>query len=267
MSNVTFLHEVTHAATIYALNPANRDKLTQAQKDAVDELIELHATATRKYESVKKFTPLSDENAYGFKSVEEFVAEAMANENFQEVLRKMKYEGTAKSLWNKFAEIIAKLFKVDNILGHTLANINVILQAPPSFSKEAVAYNSRGRSSRSVLNNTMPTNPGYMSFFENDIFKGRPSWDALKENMADLIENVTDTTRKYYLGGFTLRQLNDMIGHKIPQFRTFIDKVEAMLDDRNRMLEDTKKIVDKWSRFQSANPKLGKTLSGVMLWK
>ena len=110
----------------------------------------------------------------------------------------------------------------------------------------------------------MPTNPGYMGFMEK-VFGGRPTWGTVGDSMADLMENVNDTARKYYLGGFTLRQLNDMVGNKVPQFGTFIKKVESMLDDRNRMLEEVRKITDKWMKFQNVNPEKAKVLNGLML--
>jgi hypothetical protein len=169
-----------------------------------------------------------------------------------------------KTLWDKFTEFVSELFGLNNVLGYTLANVNVIMQAPSPLTGEAVALNAKGRSSRSVLNKTMPTNPGYMSFMEK-VFGGRDSWGTIGDSMADLMENVNDTARKYYLGGFTLRQLNDMVGNKVPQFRTFIEKVESMLDDRNQMLEEVRKITDKWMKFQNVNPEKAKVLNGLML--
>ena len=138
------------------------------------------------------------------------------------------------------------------------------MQAPSSLTGEAVALNARGRSSRSVLNKTMPTNPGYMGFMDK-VFGGRPTWGTIGDSMADLIDNVNNTTRKYYLGGFTLRQLNDMMGYRVPQFRTFIDKVESMLDDRNQRLEEVRKVTDKWMKWQDKNPEKAKVLNGLML--
>ena len=35
-------------------------------------------------------------------------------------------------------------------------------------------------------------------------------------SFSKLSDNLKDTTRKHYLGAFTLRQLDDMIGHRIP---------------------------------------------------
>lgn len=275
-SNYTFLHEMSHAATAYALDPRNYDKLTDQQKGAVTELRALY-----------EFTKRSGIKDYAFTSIDEFVAEAFSNENFQALLRTIPYKGTKeyftamkelkefkrqgefefgskKTLWDAFTDLVFKLFGMNNVLGYTLANANSILQAPPALTKEQAALNARGRKSRSVLSGTMPTNPGFMSFNEK-IFGGRPEWGAIKDNMATLIENVKDTTRQYYLGGFTLRQLNDMIGHRIPQFRTFINKVEGMLDERNRILEEVRKITDRWMRFTDNDPSKAKLLDRLMI--
>ena len=283
-STYTFLHEMMHAATAYSLNPVNYNKLTPQQQKAVTELTALYEFAKR--------TTLKE---YGFTSLDEFVAEAFTNEKFQQLLNSIPYKaGTEqfltatetmekverraqgelelaqptakakKTLWDKFTEFVSELFGLNNVLGYTLANANVIMQAPSALTGEAVALNARGRSARSVLNKTMPTNPGYMSFMEK-VFGGRPTWGTIGNGMADLIDNVNNTARKYYLGGFTLRQLNDLIGYRVPQFRTFIAKVESMLDDRNRMLEDVRKITDKWMKWQDKNPEKAKVLNGLML--
>jgi hypothetical protein len=251
--NYTFMHEMMHAATAYSLNPVNYSKLTPQQQKAVTELTALYEFAKR--------TTLKE---YGFTNLDEFVAEAFSNPTFQDILRGIPYEGGAKTLWDKFTEFVSELFGLNNVLGYTLANANVIMQAPSALTGEAVALNARGRSARSVLNKTMPTNPGYMSFMDK-VFGGRPTWGTIGDSMADLIDNVNNTARKYYLGGFTLRQLNDMIGYRVPQFRTFIAKVESMLDDRNRMLEDVRKITDKWMKWQGVNPEKAKVLNGLML--
>jgi hypothetical protein len=283
-STYTFLHEMMHAATAYSLNPVNYEKLNPQQQKAVTELTALYDFAKR--------TTLKE---YGFTSLDEFVAEAFTNEKFQQLLNSIPYKaGTEqfltatetmekverraqgelelaqptakakKTLWDKFTEFVSELFGLNNVLGYTLANANVIMQAPSALTGEAVALNARGRSARSVLNKTMPTNPGYMSFMDK-VFGGRPTWGTIGNGMADLIDNVNNTARKYYLGGFTLRQLNDLIGYRVPQFRTFIAKVESMLDDRNRMLEDVRKITDKWMKWQDKNPEKAKILNGLML--
>jgi hypothetical protein len=252
--NYTFLHEMMHAATAYALNPVNYSKLTSAQQEAVTELTALYEFARR--------TTLKE---YGFTNLDEFVAEAFSNPTFQDILRNIPYEGKNKTLWDKFTEFVAELFGLNNVLGYTLANANVIMQAPSALTGEAVALNAKGRSARSVLNKTMPTNPGYMGFVDNDIFKGRPTWEKVRGGVADLIDNVNNTTRKYYLGAFTLRQLNDIMGRKVPQFKAFVERAEAMFSERNKKLEGVRKITDKWMKWQNVNTEKAKVLNGLML--
>jgi hypothetical protein len=257
-SNYTFIHELVHAATLYALNDANFDSLTKQQQVAVTELKRLYDYA--------KTTEL---NEYGFENIEEFVAEAFSNETFQDILEQIPYKATqaqfrgeGKSLWDKFTELVAKIFGMDNVLGYTLANANIIMQAPPSFTSQAAAYNAKGK--RSILAGKLAVGPAPMQFAEK-LFAGKPSWERMKVSMPGFLEDMNDTLRKYYLGAFTLRQLNDMIGHRIPQFRTFLDTTEKMLDERNRILESTKDITDKWMRFQSKDPKKAEKMNLLML--
>jgi hypothetical protein len=257
-SNYTFIHELAHAATIYSLNEANFDSLTKQQQVAVTELKQLYNFAKR--------TGLDE---YGFQNVEEFVAEAFSNETFQSVLKQIPYKATqdqfrgeAKSLWGKFTELVAKLFGMDNVLGYTLANANVIMQAPPSFTGQAAAFNANKK--KSILAGKLAVGPGPMNFAEK-LFGGKPGWENMKVAMPGFLEDMNDTLRKYYLGAFTLRQLNDMIGHRIPQFREFLNTTEKMLDERNRILEQTKTITDKWMRYQSKNPEEAKKMNLLML--
>jgi hypothetical protein len=299
-STYTFLHEMMHAATAYSLNPANFSKLTPQQQKAVTELRALYDFAKRTTLKEYGFTNLDEFvaeaftnekfqqllNAIPYKAgTDQFIeAEKLAvmDLSFAEAYNRAKDEGRSsikykgieyqtglnikskRTLWDKFTEFVSELFGLNNVLGYTLANVNVIMQAPSPLTGEAVALNAKGRSSRSVLNNTMPTNPGYMGFMEK-VFGGRPTWGTVGDSMADLMENVNDTARKYYLGAFTLRQLNDMVGNKVRQFGTFIEKVESMLDDRNQMLEEVRKITDKWMKFQNVNPEKAKILNGLML--
>jgi hypothetical protein len=251
-SNYTFIHELVHATTIYSLNEANFDRLDKGQQAAVKQLKELYEFAKR--------TGL---NEYGFKSVEEFVAEAFSNETFQDILKQIPYQKqTDQSLWDKFTELVAKLFKMNNVLGYTLANANVIMQAPPAFTGQAATFNSQSK--RSVLAGTMPTSPGFIKFLDR-MYEGKPSWAKVKGTMPYILKDMGDTLRKRVLGVLTLRQLNDLVGDNISQFRAFISKSEAMLDETNRILHSVKGVSDKWRLYKKNSPEKSKTLSRLMI--
>jgi hypothetical protein len=78
----SFLHEVSHAASHWALNPLNYDKLTDSQKKAVNELKEMH-----------RIVKGLNGGFYGELDIDEFVAEAFSNPQFQEFLKSLPYEG------------------------------------------------------------------------------------------------------------------------------------------------------------------------------
>lgn len=79
----SLLHEVSHAASHWALNPLNYDKLTPAQKKAVTELKEMH-----------RIVKGLNGGFYGELDIDEFVAEAFSNPQFQAFLKEIPYEGT-----------------------------------------------------------------------------------------------------------------------------------------------------------------------------
>ena len=276
-SNGVFLHEVAHAATYYSLDKNNYDSLNADQKKAVDELNALYAHAVEQFDKHKvngledekyvvvngqKF--LYDEISYGFTDIQEFVAEAYSNWVFQDYLKTMKYRGTDTGMWNKFVQGVIKLFKLDNVLGYTLANADTIMRPTPYFEGNTAYATVAPSKIRNILNKTNPANSGFMTGLQKQ-FDGKPEWNMAKGAMAEFLENVNDTTRKYYLGAFTLRQLNDMVGHRIPQIGKLIGGVEKMLDFRNQKLEKIRTTIKPWMKLQSEDPKQAEAMHEVMI--
>jgi hypothetical protein len=276
-SNGVFLHEVAHAATYYSLAEENYDSLNADQKKAVDELNALYAHAVEQFDKHKvngledekyvvvngqKF--LYDEISYGFTDIQEFVAEAYSNWVFQDYLKTMKYRGTDTGMWSKFVQGVIKLFKLDNILGYTLANADAIMRPTPYFEGNTAYAAVAPSKIRNLLNKTNPANSGFLSGLGKQLL-GRPEWNMAKGAVADFIENVKDTTRPYYLGAFTLRQLDDMIGHRIPQIGKMIGGVEKMLDYRNQKLEKIRTTIKPWMELQSKDPDQADLMHDVMI--
>jgi hypothetical protein len=304
-SNYTFIHELVHAATVYSLDPANADSLSPAQQKAVAELTNLYEFAKRTGLKEYGFTNLQEfvAEAFSNETFQDILkaipykgdtyqfAEAppsllKKDKTFAEAYNRAKREGKStftftkdgtsttynvegftkapkqKSLWDAFTQLVAKVFGMNNVLGYTLANANIILQAPPALTNNVAAYNAKSK--KSILAGKLAVAPGPMQFADK-IFKDRPTWEQMKLSMPGFLEDLNDSVRKYYLGAFTLRQLNDMIGHRVPQFRRFLDTTEKMLDERNRILEATKDITDSWMRFQTKDPEKARKMNLLML--
>jgi hypothetical protein len=284
MSNYSFIHEAVHAATAWSLNPNNFDKLSKTQQRAVGELNKLWEKArahkptmyeTKIVDGKEKLVKvdlgkvskerLSTMYSYGIKNLDEFVAEALSNRAFQEQLAQISYEGEV-SFWDKLIRIISRLVGFDNVLGHTLANAHLILQAPPTLTPHATALAS-GSPGLSSLDGTRQVGNAGTSFGNllSTSLRDRPSWGFMKESMPLWLDGLKDATRQHFLGAFTLRQLQDMVGSKLPQFKGFIDRTELMLDDRNAILNTTSQITEMWQSFQSAFPKLAEKLNLLMI--
>ena len=253
-NTATFLHEVLHAATHWALDPLNYHLLSAEQKQAVAEL-------QRTYEIAKELWGTGNE----ISSLDEFVVEAFTNSVFQQFLKDMPVPAQPqKTLWNKFTEFIRDTFGLNNMLGYTLANANAILQAPTSTTAEAKALNQQGKLGGYLLDDTFRAGPESRSWIR-EIFSKRPSWEEVKEGMPVFLESLKDSTRKHLLGGLTLRQLQDVVGPKVPKFKEFINSMESMLDDRNAILNKTRDIAKPWMEFQSKNKYKSKILNELML--
>ena len=249
----TFLHEVLHAATHWSLDPANYDSLDAQQKQAVDEL-------KRMYETAKGLLQFGNE----ISSIDEFVVEAYTNPEFQRFLKDVPVANTKQTLWSKFTQLISKLFGLNNMLGYTLANANDIFQAPPELSKEARALNQQGKLGGYILEDSYRAGPEGRSLADK-IFNGRGDWSEVKDAVPSFLSGLKDSTRKHFLGALTLRQIEDVVGPRVPPFKEFINRMESMLDDRNETLNKTKDIVKPWMKWQSNNPKKAKILNALML--
>jgi len=278
LSNGVFLHEVAHAATYYSLAKENYDSLDAHQKKAVDELKSLYAHATEqfdkhtvkgledgKYVVVNGQKFLYDEINYGFTDIQEFVAEAFSNWVFQDYLKTMKYRSSSVGTWNKFVQGVIKLFRLDNVLGFTIANAEALMRPTPLFEGSTATATVAPAKIRSITSGTLPANPNFLRSSTEKPYQGKPEWNMVKGTIGNFLSSVNDAARQHYLGAFTLRQLDEIIGHRIPQVRKFINGVERMLDYRNEQLEAARDILNPWMEYQNKNPKEGETLNSLMI--
>ena len=162
----TLLHEAIHATTSNLINKylkgslsknssvyqsikalddifnEIKDGLSSTEKDKVSTL----QNFIKQYKSGKLSKSDMDlamelrEEFYGLENLKEFVAELMTNEVFQEKLKKIKYKGENKTLYQKFKELIASVFGVkagNNALYNGLINAIDVVQYKGEVVKKA----------------------------------------------------------------------------------------------------------------------------------
>ena len=254
-NNQTVMHEFTHAATHWAIN--NPTKLTEQQRKSLDNLNALFRYA-------KRNTKNQNHNAY--KNLHEFVAEAFSNAEFQKELRQMKSAmGSNMSAWSKFIQTVAKLFGVDNVLFHTLANADVLFSA--NYGATAVTNTLFSPSSFSVSSKkTFQLNVQERLSFLTSLIKGKVKWkDLNKKNLEKFLGTTNEQYRRYLLGALTLDQITDMVGSDMPQFKQYVKEVDAMINTRNRILAEGDESIKEWSQLLETNPEKATQLGNMMI--
>ena len=249
-SYYALFHELIHAATAHAIR--NPDKLNAAQKQALANLEELYSHALSNYPAVSE---------YGLTSLDEFIAEAFSNAEFQSLLANLPYKNTTTSVWSKIIEYVRKLLGgKDTVLFGTLANADILMTATEVRGPNNNAYSGTLMGGAPpVKRTTYGTYRTAPDVSNNrrwlDVLQNRPNWGQAKSGVAQMLENITDATRQHYLGAFTLRQLQDLIGGRLGGgAKNFINAVEDMLEDRNAILEEVNSIHKRWGTLQSKDP-------------
>jgi hypothetical protein len=273
----TLLHEIVHAATQWAIN--NKTLLSPDQQKALRTLDRLY-----------NYTRAISKDAYGFKNLHEFVAEAFTNPDFQAVLKNIKYnptgnkfEPSSKSLWSKFMQTVYNILATKgigtyNVFFHTLANTEMLFSASSNNAKggfftplfappvaKAKPKSKRKTKAQKVLDPTRVNEKENTSFVDS-IMQGSPTWkDIDKKNLVNFYSNFKDQYRKYLLGALTLDQLTDIVGEAMPQFKRYVKAVDAMHNTRNEILVEGEESIASWSRLQETNKQKADELSSAMI--
>jgi len=259
-SYYALFHELIHAATAHAIR--NPSKLNPAQRQALANLEELYAHTLSNHPSVSE---------YGLQSLDEFIAEAFSNAEFQSLLASLPYKNTTTSIWSKVIEYVRRLMGgKDTVLFGTLANADILMTATEVRGPNTNAYSGTLMGGAIPVRRTTYGTYRTAPDMENnrrwlDILQNRPTWEKAKNGVSQMIENVTDATRQHYLGAFTLRQLQDLIGGRLGgSAKNFINAVENMLENRNAILDEINTIHKRWGTLQSKDPKENEDMSLLM---
>ena len=267
--NSTVLHEVTHAATHWAIE--NPKLLNAQQLRALGNLNNLYIKVKRKLEAEGRG------DYYGLTDLHEFVSEAFSNPEFQKELRKIKSGlKSDQTMWSKFIQFVAQLIGSDNVLFHTMANADVIFSANANSSTLTISNQLSDKSTADMPSvsyglKDFKLNPGErgdgnMFNFIGKLFKGKIGWkDVNKESFGNFLDNVNDNYRQYLLGGLTLDQLTDMAGEDIPAFKAYVKEVDAMIATRNKIMAEGDKPIRAWTALIKSNPEKATQLSRMMI--
>jgi hypothetical protein len=259
LTNHLLLHETLHAATSHLLD--NPKSLSGVQRTGYDQLLELYEYSKSK---LPETTALGVKN-YGLQDIHEFVAEALTNPAFQAQLRTLRYKNSPYSLINRFTMAIRKMLRISkgaadsNVLEQTIFATDALMAGTMQIEGMTVASEPKGlRKAKTKPVTTpvgMPNQPGTIAQFMRS-----PSWTVAKRGW----NSVSASARPALLGIFTLRQIDDLVGGRIPQIKNFIKVTEDFLARKSNILEESAKISRRWELLQSKDPGMSRKLGAVM---
>jgi hypothetical protein len=205
LSTHTVLHEATHAATIKVLkNPSHptTQRLTQL------------------YNNLKDKMP----DEYAMKSLEEFVAEAFSNSEFQTKLAAYRISGDKITGWDRFWEAVGRLFGMnyttDTANTEALNLINTILATAPNTRNATTIASAIAKDDPEKALNSL------LSGGKNFIRDTPPS--KFKDYVA-VIARSSEKVRATLLNGLGLEGITNILKDVVPSAKEF-EKIMYKMD-------------------------------------
>lgn len=242
------LHEMTHAATSHALAKGGK---------AVNKLRSI-------FEQVKRESP----SYYGTQSLDEFVAEAWGNSEFQDMLNRMHYKAQPQSLLERFIEAVKDLFRS---LGFFQAPGVTTGQAVDKLIMEIVSTAPRTRMAP-PLNLNMFADPMYdMNRKLKQTFRPQQRLqNAIKEAQGitahGLLDTISSFSSKWLLSAplfsdFAKPILGEKLANRLPELIRAHSGEEM---DATEASEAFARRLSRWIKSDSVTEEDIKNLSTVM---
>lgn len=203
------LHEVTHALTLKNLRNKGHPATQQLNK---------------LYEATKDYLS----GAYGAQNVEEFVAEAFSNPEFQAQLQQIYSDGTEITAWQKFKNIIGNFLR--RMVGLSAKPIGSAQDTADALINEILDPNPYGGSE--TLYGPSPTAFDKMgSWIDNN------TSEPTKANLAyakGWVNQAGGVVREFMMDLLPLNAVADIVEKNIPQAKELFKVLEDMAGSRQK---------------------------------
>lgn len=242
------LHEGAHAATSHVLdNPSNPvtiqlKKLYNDVKDSLD-------------------------TAYGAQSLDEFVAEAFSNPQFQQKLASINPNGSKITAWQRFVNTVSNFLR--RMVGMNSLPIESAFSQANSLIESILSPAPESRNGGKLFAASL-TEPSKIKQMFDGMLKQAESLPGLDTNKINKIHELfamtmPDTLRRGLLSTLPLNALADISAKYIPrakELNALIDQKSGSEANRNKQLEADIKII---SEIAAKNPEQNKIASALAL--
>jgi len=229
----TLLHEMTHAATSQTL--ANKSHPLTKQ-------------LTKLFNDVKD----SLDTAYGSQNVDEFVAEAFSNPEFQQTLGQINVKGEPISALQRFFNSVANVLR--RAMGMQTKPVDSALNQTDQLIEAMLAPAPESRNAGKLYMQAMV--PARAKALIDNMVKNTPTWDAagVKRVKQILEDRFPDPAKNFVLGMLPINALVGVAKARIPmaaKLEQLTFEASGKITEMNNMIEPVVKRVSAWG---SKNP-------------
>lgn len=241
----TLMHETAHAVT-----SANLAKKGHPTTQALNKL----------------FNDIKDslDTAYGAQSLDEFVAEAFSNPEFQYKLHTINLKGDPVNAWTRFVGTVANFLR--SLVGLDTKPVtaqdqffslvdNILAPSPETRNAGALYLASQSGKGGQILS----------AAYEN-----APTWGKQAvENLQDFLSrtDVPEKARRFALDLLPLNNFADLVKDSLPEAKQLDDIVYKQSAMLAKMLEKTTPTVDKVAKWFKEQGKQTITVDGIQMDK
>lgn len=231
-----FLHEAIHAATTGAIH--NNLRTQQAMW-----AIMRQAKSEARAQGVSILDRAGNEE-YGFRNVDEFVAEAFSNARFQNVLRQIKIDG--RTLWQKFTDLVSRLLGIDTPAAKNM--LDLVLSTSDRLFTGEVKNLSAGMEQAAALNIDKDAIASTVGNVYDKVLQSSRIARDVRAKAKDTIEGNKEGGTRFLLSALTMEQMRDFYARAFGGGRGPLSEYMKAFFQRNADNSANMETADKLSR-------------------
>jgi hypothetical protein len=239
----TVLHEMAHAATSASLaNPASPQ--------------------TKQLQGLLNAVRAQFGEVYGTRNLDEFVAEAFSNPQFQSALAFLKTDGGRVSGWDKFTTAVRNI--VRKIMGMQPKKLNSALDEVDRIVNGMLTPSPATRAAPSMM--LLSATKAGANKLAQSAANLAPETSAKVADLADVVynEGVSPKARSFALDTLPVNILTDMAKSKIP----FAEELNLLIKQQSGALRKKSDVLDSilrnFHKWQRKNPEMTAILNNII---
>ena len=244
MNAHVLLHEAVHAATSHVIDNKSHPVTKQL---------------TELYNNIKD----SLDTAYGAQSLDEFVAEAFSNPEFQQQLSAINPKGEAITAWQRFTHAIRNF--VRSLMGRDTKGLGTALDASDSMINSILSPAPESRGAGSLYSAALLGKGAAVFKGMGDRILSMPVMgNDTVARIADMVVNAPQTVKKIILRSLPLNVLTEVASKDVPMASKLNELERLWNGAKDKRMRETNATMSRIKKWTDNNPEKEIVLNNVI---